>query len=132
MPEGDAKKNCAIEKCQYNRRFGSLCSKHADATQKKYCDVKGCTNQFHARGKCVRHGGGCFCKSTGCHRHARIGGFCTRHAELSANIPLGAPLAKPDMLDWAILQDLLEDARNTDNSVEHVDKHAKHSKKIAV
>ncbi|KAH9108458.1 hypothetical protein LEN26_008154 [Aphanomyces euteiches] len=103
-----AKKNCAISKCQYNRRFGRYCSKHADETQKKRCDVQGCEKQPHARGRCVRHGGGRHCQAEGCRRHARVGVFCTKHVSNETNqVPVGAPQTKPDWLDWAILKELI-------------------------
>ncbi|KAF0738524.1 hypothetical protein Ae201684P_019323 [Aphanomyces euteiches] len=110
-----AKRNCAVSQCQLNRRFGSYCSKHADATQKKQCETEGCKNQAHARGKCVRHGGGHLCKADGCHRHARLGGFCSRHSVYVtiSRMQLGAPKAKPDHLDLAILQDLVSDVSAT-------------------
>ncbi|KAG9405225.1 hypothetical protein AC1031_004333 [Aphanomyces cochlioides] len=107
-----AKKPCIVEHCKASRRFGSYCSKHADVTQKKKCIVDGCDKQPHARGKCVRHGGGRRCKADGCMSHARIGVFCSRHFNMTAvtNLPLGAPSTQPDWLDWAILEDLVDDA----------------------
>ncbi|KAG9405195.1 hypothetical protein AC1031_004304 [Aphanomyces cochlioides] len=110
-----AKRNCAVKHCQLNRRFGPHCSKHADETQKKHCQVEGCPNQSHSRGKCVRHGGGQLCKAEECSRHARLGGYCSRHSVFLsvATIPLGPPSTIPDWLDLAILQDLLSDATTT-------------------
>ncbi|KAG9405223.1 hypothetical protein AC1031_004331 [Aphanomyces cochlioides] len=106
-----AKRKCAYDQCQLNRRFGSYCSKHADVTQKKQCIVQGCDKQPHARGKCVKHGGGRRCKVAGCMCHARLGVYCTRHFNVNAatNMPLGPPPTVPDSLDWAILQDLIQE-----------------------
>ncbi|KAH9117596.1 hypothetical protein LEN26_012572 [Aphanomyces euteiches] len=106
-----AKRNCAVEQCDLNRRFGAYCSRHADDTHKKLCLVEGCSNQSHSRGRCVRHGGGQLCKAEECSRHARMGGFCKRHSVFQSieTMPLGAPPSKPDWLDLAILKDLLTD-----------------------
>ncbi|KAG9405201.1 hypothetical protein AC1031_004310 [Aphanomyces cochlioides] len=122
-----AKKTCEVVGCEQNRRIGLYCSKHADANQKKRCVVEGCDKLPHARGKCVRHGGGRLCKTDGCTSHARFGLLCARHyqgLDITPTAPvvvatvlpvlpsfdLSAPqLEKPDLLDWAILADLIRD-----------------------
>ncbi|CAK4488989.1 unnamed protein product [Aphanomyces euteiches] len=112
-----AKQRCIVDSCQQHRRLGPYCSKHAQDHRKKKCGVDGCEKQPHARGKCVRHGGGRFCKADGCTYHARIGAFCARHGEKvpKVSIPSVEPLQPHelatlhdnDALDWAILNDLI-------------------------
>ncbi|ETV97339.1 hypothetical protein, variant 2 [Aphanomyces invadans] len=74
-----AKQSCVADGCTQNRRLGLYCSKHADANSKKRCSVHGCDKLPHARGLCVRHGGGRLCKAPDCASHARIGLLCARH-----------------------------------------------------
>ncbi|KAH9135379.1 hypothetical protein AeRB84_019193 [Aphanomyces euteiches] len=106
-----AKQTCVVDQCARNRRYAEYCSKHADNTLKKRCQVDGCRNQSHSRGKCVRHGGGHLCRANGCYRHARLGGYCSRHSIFLSlsTIPLGPPSKRTDWLDLAILEDLLSD-----------------------
>ncbi|CAK4072582.1 unnamed protein product [Aphanomyces euteiches] len=120
-----AKKRCIIEACQQSRRLGPYCSKHAQNSKKKRCQIAGCEKQPHAKGKCVRHGGGRFCKFQGCSFHARIGPYCARHGgkttQLEPSLQFLEPvnlgdlnaqsLGEPDALDWAILTDLTMDIK---------------------
>ncbi|CAK4072972.1 unnamed protein product [Aphanomyces euteiches] len=73
------RKRCIHDGCELNARLGDVCSKHGAGLLKKRCTHPDCSNQAHARGKCVRHGGGRKCKAEDCHRHARLGGFCSKH-----------------------------------------------------
>ncbi|KDO18959.1 hypothetical protein SPRG_21414 [Saprolegnia parasitica CBS 223.65] len=74
------KLRCAHPTCDRNVRLGAFCSTHGQSTAKRHCSEPGCTTQAHARGLCVRHGGGRPCAAPGCPLHARTRGFCARHA----------------------------------------------------
>ncbi|KAG9404975.1 hypothetical protein AC1031_004073 [Aphanomyces cochlioides] len=62
-----------------NQRVGEFCSRHASPNLKRRCSEPGCAKQAHARGKCVRHGGGRLCKVPGCPKHVRQSGYCLNH-----------------------------------------------------
>ncbi|KAH9110617.1 hypothetical protein LEN26_001704, partial [Aphanomyces euteiches] len=71
---------CQHENCTMNQRVGNFCWRHATTKLKKTCSHPGCGKQAHARGKCVRHGGGRLCKAPNCSMYARHGSYCTRHS----------------------------------------------------
>ncbi|KAF0699729.1 Aste57867_9720 [Aphanomyces stellatus] len=73
------KKQCQMDGCQLYCRVGKFCAGHGPSWAVRLCSEAGCTKQAHARGKCVRHGGGRQCKTRGCVAHARVGAFCGRH-----------------------------------------------------
>ncbi|EQC30500.1 hypothetical protein SDRG_11816 [Saprolegnia diclina VS20] len=79
------KLRCAHPTCDRNVRLGAFCSSHGQSTAKRHCSEPGCTTQAHARGLCVRHGGGRPCAAPGCPLHARTRGFCARHARHTNN-----------------------------------------------
>ncbi|KAH9139246.1 hypothetical protein AeRB84_016476 [Aphanomyces euteiches] len=70
---------CRFENCTLNRRMGNYCARHTHLDLKKGCTEPGCDKQAHARGKCVRHGGGRTCKIPHCLKHGRQRGYCHRH-----------------------------------------------------
>ncbi|OQR85999.1 hypothetical protein ACHHYP_11102 [Achlya hypogyna] len=89
------KKLCDVPDCSRNARLGKFCSLHGIATHKRHCNEEGCTKMAHARGKCVRHGGGRRCEHPGCPSHARHKGFCSRHTTpLHLPTPPTTPLCK--------------------------------------
>ncbi|KAF0738548.1 hypothetical protein Ae201684P_019749 [Aphanomyces euteiches] len=87
------RRQCQHENCTMNQRVGNFCSRHAMAGLKRLCTEIGCTKQAHAKGKCVRHGGGRICKAPDCHMHARHGAFCSRHIPLHLLGSLAMPLS---------------------------------------
>ncbi|KAH9088945.1 hypothetical protein LEN26_019337 [Aphanomyces euteiches] len=74
---------CLYENCSLSRRLGEYCARHTHVDLKKTCTVPGCAKQAHARGKCVRHGGGRFCNVPGCMKHGRQRGFCYKHFQVT-------------------------------------------------
>ncbi|OQS04952.1 hypothetical protein THRCLA_20750 [Thraustotheca clavata] len=76
------KKLCSHSNCERNARLGEFCSLHGAVTHKRHCNELGCTKMAHARGKCVRHGGGRQCSQPGCISHARHKGYCSRHSTM--------------------------------------------------
>ncbi|CAK4622515.1 unnamed protein product [Aphanomyces euteiches] len=81
-----------------NQRVGDFCSRHASPNLKRRCSEPGCAKQAHARGKCVRHGGGRLCKALGCPKYVRQSGYCLNHwyslrktAKLSEPMPHDVP-----------------------------------------
>ncbi|CAK4067098.1 unnamed protein product [Aphanomyces euteiches] len=70
---------CRHENCSLNRRIGNYCARHSHLDVKKTCTEPDCDKQAHARGKCVRHGGGHCCKVPSCSKHGRQRGYCHKH-----------------------------------------------------
>ncbi|KAH9108418.1 hypothetical protein AeMF1_016415 [Aphanomyces euteiches] len=70
---------CQHENCSLNQRIGVYCSRHAAREEKRTCSVPGCNKLPHARGICVGHGGGRYCKRPNCGKHAIQSGFCRNH-----------------------------------------------------
>ncbi|KDO18636.1 hypothetical protein SPRG_15971 [Saprolegnia parasitica CBS 223.65] len=87
------KPKCAHDDCDANARPGGFCYRHTEVRSKRLCTQPLCTNAAHARGLCVRHGGGRRCRVDGCKTLARKGGCCVRHRE---------GVACADVLDLAL------------------------------
>ncbi|KDO22485.1 hypothetical protein SPRG_12767 [Saprolegnia parasitica CBS 223.65] len=94
------KKLCAFPDCNRNARLGKFCSLHGVVTHKRHCNEDGCLKMAHARGKCVRHGGGRRCAHPECPSHARHKGYCSRHAILM--MPLTPPHQLEAKMDMTI------------------------------
>ncbi|KAF0699648.1 Aste57867_9793 [Aphanomyces stellatus] len=77
------KKTCRHDGCNENVRLGDLCGKHGAGSTRKLCIETGCEKFAQTRQRCSAHGGGQRCKLEGCSTHARKGGYCTRHTNLS-------------------------------------------------
>ncbi|KAF0734402.1 hypothetical protein Ae201684_008862 [Aphanomyces euteiches] len=73
------------------------------SSSKSYCTYENCTNVAHARGRCVKHGGGRQCQWVNCPLSARHEGFCRSHY-LEWTEPLAAH-ETPNLTseDWCIL-----------------------------
>ncbi|EQC30568.1 hypothetical protein SDRG_11626 [Saprolegnia diclina VS20] len=80
------KKQCSEPTCSAYARGGDYCGDHGGLSLKRFCIVEDCLRQAHANRKCVRHGGGRFCKAPGCPQHSRHGGFCHRHMVLETRV----------------------------------------------
>ncbi|KAF0738430.1 hypothetical protein Ae201684P_019576 [Aphanomyces euteiches] len=90
------RRQCQHENCTMNQRVGNFCSRHATAGLKKMCSEPGCNKQAHARGKCVRHGGGRLCKAANCAMHARHGAYCSRHIYLESGDDTSSTCSAPE------------------------------------
>ncbi|OQS02371.1 hypothetical protein THRCLA_05245 [Thraustotheca clavata] len=101
------KKICAFKNCTIYARGGGFCGKHGGTVNKRFCLVEGCKKQAHANQKCVRHGGGRFCKADDCTFHSRAGGFCLKHRTTSSSEP--AQTESNEVLDKAILECIIND-----------------------
>ncbi|KAH9149227.1 hypothetical protein LEN26_004324 [Aphanomyces euteiches] len=109
------RRQCQHDNCTMNQRVGNFCSRHATAGLKKMCAEPGCGKQAHARGRCVRHGGGRLCKTPNCIMHARHGAYCSHHIPVEISKfdfePVDQNHRRESMmaLDSSILMEILQD-----------------------
>ncbi|KAG9407705.1 hypothetical protein AC1031_002422, partial [Aphanomyces cochlioides] len=73
------KKKCTAPGCKSNAYGGDFSGQHGGIVSKRFCKFQGCSKQAHARGLCVRHGGGRICTIHDCSHHARDNGLCQKH-----------------------------------------------------
>ncbi|KAF0683732.1 Aste57867_24242 [Aphanomyces stellatus] len=109
------KKICAVDFCGAPACKGGFCLQHGGTPRKRFCTEFGCGKQAHANQKCVRHGGGRYCKANGCTFHARLAGYCLHHNQdleplKLGSCVLGAPLDGVDVsiLECLVLDDSME------------------------
>ncbi|KAF0684327.1 Aste57867_23693 [Aphanomyces stellatus] len=102
------KKVCGANDCNAYVSGRGFCAKHGGSTRKRMCMTPGCSKQAHANQKCVRHGGGRYCKAKGCSFHARTGGYCLHHNQDLAPYETQDMILPLDTMDAAILLSLIE------------------------